>query len=214
MNNIDNSFTNNINSNYNSNEINFYSDSNDLESQNIKFNYIQDSLKLSNKNQVPLKGILKHQDENNKLEEIIRFRIVKFCLIVLCIILSSPLAFADLYFGFIDNICINNEANNLSLSMKLYLLVSGFITFGITMFIMYCIYSLEYNKDFNIKNYFILHIILKIIGLFNMIWNIIGGVIYWEKIYKDDICDKNIKTYIFISLIIKYALNLLYIFKK
>ena len=40
-----------------------------------------------------------------------------------------------------------------------------------------------------------------------LIWNILGAVIFWGSIYATNHCSKQVSTYIFVSLIIKFVLT-------
>ena len=167
--NTENSLNNNDNNDiilvYNEDdEYNLNNQADDLESQNKKFNLIEDSLKLSIKNQVPLKGILKRPEDNNFTEEMARFRLMKFCLILFVLIYLTPMSFTDLYYGFKEDNCLRYHPNNLSVSMKLYLLVSGFISFGIMLIMIFYICLLP-NKESYYKSISFPFIILFILYL-------------------------------------------------
>lgn len=45
--------------------------------------------------------------------------------------------------------------------------------------------------------------------LFDLIWDILGAIVFCGIIYEEDICNKNISTYIFVSSIIKLSGNLM-----
>jgi hypothetical protein len=44
---------------------------------------------------------------------------------------------------------------------------------------------------------------LTITGIFNIIWDILGAIVFWGTINRENNCNKNISTYIYVSLIFK-----------
>ena len=125
----------------------------------------------------------------------------------------------------------NKNPKNLDISLKLYLLVSGFM--GIILLVLSSI--LIIFMDFQISEYFnnkisrvneLELIKLKkfldgfkkcckyIVGIFGLLWNIIGSVLFWGYYYENDLCSIEISTYIFITLIIKLLASGLYLYRK
>jgi hypothetical protein len=160
----------------------------------------------NNGNQKLLKGILKNTDINLENERRIGVVVVKICTSALVIITMAPIIVCDIYFGFNDNSCVNEMPNGFNITMKAYLLVSGFAGVACLLAIIYTIWSRS-NDDNNIITSFYLKTIGIIIGLFQLMWNILGAVTFWKTIYKGGNCDLMISTYIYVSLIIKLIIN-------
>ena len=83
-----------------------------------------------------------------------------------------------------------------------YLIVSGIYSVIITvisiLFILFFIDKMK-NNEVTTLNFFLF---LFIISLFNLIWNIIGSLIFWN--YMDNSkCSNEVFNYLFVSLIIK-----------
>ena len=159
-----------------------------------------------NGNQKLLKGILKNTDTNVEDERRIGVIVVKICTSVLLFIIMAPIIICDIYFGFNDNSCVNEMPNGFNITMKAYLLVSGFVGLACLLAIIYTVWSPS-NDDNNIITSFYLKTIGIIIGLFQLMWNILGAVTFWKTIYKGGNCDVMISTYIYVSLIIKLIIN-------
>ena len=173
--------------------------SDDLESQ---VNNLNDKIL-----EKPLKGILKKQSsfaEEEETNNIINHT-VKFCAVLLIILLFVPIIFCDLYFGFTDNSCINEIATGLNFTMKIYLLVSGFIGLASIIFT-FCLVCLLSDNE---KILPFAKIFALISLLFQIIWNLLGSATFWGTIYKEGHCDLTTSTYIYVSLIIKLVYNLL-----
>ena len=151
---------------------------------------------------VSLKGILK---KSNDVEDEARagLIVIKLCTTLLMIVLTTPIIICDLYFGFSDHSCINEMPDGFNYTMKLYLLVSGFMGLSLLLFIIYTTCSLSINNDNNQTSIICAGCIGLIMLLFNLIWNILGAVTFWGSIYKGGHCDSEISTYIYVSLIIK-----------
>jgi hypothetical protein len=176
----------------------------DLESQ-----YSITTIEKKSTIDIPLKGILKRPeliDYNNDAASIMA---TKICFSACIMIIMCPIIVTDLYFGFTDNSCVNDEPKNLALSMKLYLIVSGFVGIGTMFGFITNICCLSADKDKIVINICCLYFIAVIAAVFHLIWNIIGAIVFWSTIYKEENCDKNVSTYIFVSLIIKLTSNLI-----
>lgn len=176
----------------------------DLESQ-----YSITSLEKKLNNDVPIKGILKRPELIDSRNDAAIIMATKFCLTAAILAIMFPIIVADLYFGFSDRSCVNDEPKNLAISMKLYLLVSGFVGIGVMLGFITNICCLSTNGDKYLINICCVSCIAVIASLFHLIWNIIGAIIFWGTIYGEENCDKNVSTYIFVSLIIKFVGNLI-----
>jgi hypothetical protein len=185
------------------------SEEKDIESQNV---VIQDSLKVASERNTelkqPLKGILKKPEINNDSDERIGLMAIKCCTVTMFLICMLPIIICDIYFGLTDKSCVNDEPDGLNITLKLYLLVSGFA--GLALMIILICTTCSISSDDN-NNMFIL-LLTGCIGIitliFSIIWNILGAVIFWGNIYKEGNCDSTVSTYIFVSLIIKFVGNL------
>jgi len=150
-----------------------------------------------------LKGILK---KPNSVEDDTRtgLVVIKMCTTLLMIVLMTPIVVCDLYFGFSEDSCINEMPDSFNYTMKLYLLVSGFIGLSWLLFMIYTTCSLSNNND-NTTSIICAGCIGLIVLIFNLIWNILGAVTFWGSIYKGGHCDSKTSTYIYVSLIIKFV---------
>jgi hypothetical protein len=129
--------------------------------------------------------------------------------IILLIIIASPIIISDLYFGFTDTSCVNDMPTGLEISMKLYLLVSGFVSLTSMIVYIACISSLSSIDHENTGNLFCVYFTSAIVQIFHIVWNILGAFVFWGTIYGEKNCDKNVSTYIFVSLILKFMVNLI-----
>jgi len=159
-----------------------------------------------------LKGILKNNkkpknnrnNRNNKNQE----TIIKLVIILLVIILVSPFIICDLVFGYTDDTCLDIYPENLELiNMKTYLLVSAYYVIGVLIVLLINLNFTIHSDDYKIIIFSFLSIILYISQLFLVVWNIIGGIIFWSTLNKQNLCSKSINTYLFVSLIIKLFVN-------
>jgi thiamine transporter ThiT len=50
---------------------------------------------------------------------------------------------------------------------------------------------------------------MVITSIFQLIWNVIGSIVFWGYIYTDGNCNTQFSTYVCVSLIIKLIGNLL-----
>lgn len=159
--------------------------------------------------QTPLKGILKKPEEYIYEQKRIEVRLFKLCFILLFIVIMTPIIFCDLYFGFTDISCSRENPDKLDINLRLYLIVSGFVGLSTLFIILIIIILFDHNtnSESNILDiyYYQFSILFILISLFNLIWNIIGGIVFWEYNYGTSKCNKTISTYLFVSLIIKFV---------
>jgi hypothetical protein len=151
-----------------------------------------------------LKGILKKSCD---MDDEIRTGIivVKLCTTLLMIVLTTPIIICDLYFGFSDHSCINEMPDGFNYTLKLYLLVSGFMALSWLLIIICTTCSLSNDNNNNTTAIICTNFIGLVILIFNLIWNILGAVTFWGSIYKGGNCESRTSTYIYVSLIIKLA---------
>ena len=190
------------------------SEEKDIESQNV---IVEDSLNVvperNTELKKPLKGILKKPEINNDSDDRIGLMAVKCCTVTMFLICMLPTIFCDIYYGLTDKSCINEKPDGINISLKLYLLVSGFTGLAIMLILICTTCSLSDNND-NTFQLLFAGCIGVIVSLFSIIWNILGAVIFWGNIYKEDNCDSDVSTYIFVSLIIKFVGSLLSLKKQ
>jgi hypothetical protein len=160
---------------------------------------------------VPLRGILKNTDENIVDNKIVEKTLFKICFSLLVIVIMSPIIICDIYFGFSDTTCSSEKPHELEMSMKLYLIISGFL--GLSAMIIILIGTAFFDQykisDLGICGLFCGTIGLLCIIIFNLIWNILGAVVFWGYIYGNGHCDKSLSTYLFVSIIIKLISSLI-----
>jgi len=134
--------------------------------------------------------------------------IIKYMISFVTFLLCFPIVICDLYYGYSKDSCVEEYPAKLNINMKIYLLVSGYLTIGLLACI---IINLYFAADDNIGNNIILvaflSIILHISQVFFVIWNILGAVIFWGTLNKHNYCSKSINTYLFVSLIMKLFVN-------
>jgi hypothetical protein len=149
-----------------------------------------------------LKGILKKSCD---MDDEIRTGIivVKLCTTLLMIVLTTPIIICDLYFGFSHHSCINEMPDGFNYTLKLYLLVSGFMGLSWLLIIICTTCSISKDNNNNVTAIICTKFIGLVILIFNLIWNILGAVTFWGSIYKGGHCDSKTSTYIYVSLIIK-----------
>jgi hypothetical protein len=154
-----------------------------------------------------LRGILRRETPE-AIELDSQTSVLKACSILFIVIISTPIIISDLYFGFTDKSCVNDMPAGLEISMKLYLLVSGFVSLTAMIVYITCI-SLFSSIDENNANLFCVYFTSLIGQIFHIVWNILGAIVFWGTIYGEKKCDRNVSTYIFVSLILKLIAHLI-----
>lgn len=177
----------------------------DIESQN------ETKENITNELQLPLKGILRKPDEQFLDNIEVEKKLFRLCLGLLVLVIMSPIIVCDLYFGFTDTSCSREQPDELALSIRLYLIVSGFVGLSAMITILIGITCFEPNNTSEAGLCFICCGSIGFIcaALFNIVWNILGAIVFWGYIYGNGNCDKTFSTYVFVSLIIKFVAALL-----
>lgn len=128
-------------------------------------------------------------------------------ILILSTIILLPLTIIDFMYGLSSDNCLLVYPKNIHIHLKKYLLVSGFLQITTIVFFIYEIIIYYSNKKTSVE-YLVFSIAFQLfINLFQLLWNIIGSIVFWGYIYKENLCDVSISNYIFSSLIIKFILN-------
>jgi hypothetical protein len=109
---------------------------NKIEMELIDSISISDIEEIRNISESPLEDV-KNNALNNHLrrevfvpsyEDNAGYGALKLCVSTFILIIMAPIIVSDLYFGFTDTTsCLKNTPNGLDISMKLYLLLSGYV---------------------------------------------------------------------------------------
>jgi hypothetical protein len=127
---------------------------------------------------------------------------------IIILILCSPMIICDVYFAYTDETCVNEYPANLELNLKHYLFISALSTFiNINMYMLFIKYFVKTEYNENLFWVLSVGVFISLLALFSLIWNILGAVIFWGSIYATNHCSKQVSTYIFVSLIIKFVLT-------
>jgi|LauGreDrversion4_2_1035121.scaffolds.fasta_scaffold238884_2 predicted secreted protein len=175
-------------------------DLNDIESQinKLKQNAIE------NQNQQQPKSILKRTSADQD-DEVSR-KILVYSIWIVVLIICLPIIVCDLYFAYNDETCLNDYPANIDLNLKQYLIVSAFtslIIINIYMTLMNYFTKDSYNDNMCLIIWSF--VFIGLLGIFALIWNILGAVIFWGYIYGNGNCSRKVSTYLFVSLIIKFV---------
>lgn len=188
-----------------------YDTPSDLEKQYSLYqdNYLFRKQQQKINENIVIKSILKKSNDYDIHLRSIELRIKKIGLIIKAFILFISFIILDIYFSLYNRNCVKDNCELLNISMETYLIFSSLSTLFIL--ILYTLYiSCIYKNDSDLYNIsFYKYLMCVILMLIKICWNIIGIFIYYEKIYNNtDNCNKNILTYLLVSIIIKLILNL------
>ncbi len=136
-------------------------------------------------------------------------RIIKLIFTLIIIIFASPIIICDFYFGLNDESCVEETPDKLAFNLQIYMVVSAAVSlFMVGLIILSgCNISTSNAESKNGCILCLLECISALSNIFHTIWNILGGIVFWGFAYKNNLCDKNVSTYLFVSLIIKYIMN-------
>ena len=154
---------------------------------------IENSLNNNSNNQE--KPLLQNNKINTNLNSIAK--------LFFLYILSSPIAFTDVYIANNNNQCITQNISKMTINMYDYLIISGGYTFIMIIILAGIILSIDYDK---IKNDKFVELVIDYYNKLNLIFllsfNISAAVMFWLYM-NTDICNNQTYNYLFVSLIIK-----------
>ena len=156
-------------------------------------------------NTVNLHSKLENKENDRKL-------IIIFYIIVAVIVL--PIIICDFYYAINDDSCVKIYPEGINISMKEYLITCSVMSIVIIIISFIISYTLIHknseDQKFNIIMYGTIPIF--ICTIFSISWHIIGAIIFWGTLYPEHSCNKDVSTYLFVTLIIKLisCFNMLY----
>ena len=171
------------------------------EGKTIKETYYKDVAEV--------KSILRNSEKRSKIYDDTAENILKLLITILTVLLCSPIIICDIYFGLNDSSCVEESPPSLSITLQTYMLTSAFVALSALTIVIIstCIISSNNSDTKNNCIVTISSIISTLFSLFHLIWNILGAIVFWGFAYKNNLCDKNVSTYLFITLIIKLIAN-------
>ncbi len=173
-------------------------DSKDDSKDNLE-NYLEDDFENDFKND--LENYLEDDFENN-INRRNKF-IVKSFIIIMLLLFSIPIAYSDIYYGINDEKCTQTRAPEFDISLKQYLIISGYCS--ITMTIIIIISIIFYNNKHILLTTSLIYVIcsIYIFGL-DLIANHINNINNINKIQ----CSDELKKYLNSSLDTKLQIHL------
>jgi hypothetical protein len=119
---------------------------------------------------------------------------------LLVIIIGLPFIFTDLYYAYSPDSCLVYNIPNMP-KLETWLFVSGWYSMtGIIITIIVFVSFLQLNIGINNNNLIIIY--MKIFcSLFNLLWMIIGSVIFWRYLEPIRMCSNSLSIYMWIRLI-------------
>lgn len=130
---------------------------------------------------------------------IVSARFFAFILFFAVLLINGSFMICDIYFGLEDKSCVTQNIQRISINLKTFLLVRGFLVLAFLSEILLSI-SLLTQKTLPFCSCFQMSL-LMFVSMFLIAWNIVGAIIFWR--YMDtDKCDNPVYNYTFASLII------------
>lgn len=147
----------------------------------------------------------------------------KISLIIFFTSFLGVFAICDLYFAQKDNSCLNQTFDNLEMTMKTYLLISGAIgviliyTINVSILCLFDFLELSINNKYNYdesnneyenKKTSIIRIIKFIYRRFSLAWLLIGCILFW-KFLEVSKCSKPVYNYLLVRFILFIIFNII-----
>jgi len=169
--------------------------------------------KSSPLNESLLPSAIKKTPSKEEIQEI--GHVIKMIAFALVVAVCCPIIICDLYYGYSKDSCLSEYPEKLNISMKDYLLISGYYSIAGVVHTFLIVNTTTFKEpNPEIKNLItFMNKTFKFIAIiFTMALNIVGGILFWGHLYKDHTCNNDTNTYIFVTLIIKLSACFLAIF--
>ena len=129
----------------------------------------------------------------------------------LFILSAFPIPFLDLYYAY-NNILCNYNIQTINISIQSYLLISGYISIGVIIFVLGVIILMCHKNIYSIliNSYFtcVLWTVIFLIYSFIILWNLICVFTLLELSYvKNNNCSNNMIVYVITTIIIKFCVS-------
>lgn len=116
--------------------------------------------------------------------------------LVVLLVLLFPFIFMDLYLAYTDTSCVSQEVPQISLTLKDWLLVGGYVSVGVFIVMSGMVIR-------NLETPFI-KLVSIVCSLFSMAWSVTGAVLFWS--YMDNtLCDSLTRNYVYTKLIMSFV---------
>ncbi len=135
-------------------------------------------------------------------EDLSTFKMVGYLLLTVMIILYTAFIVCDIYYAFNDHSCVNQSVDRISLTLKTFLLVRGFMLLGLISSLLTVLCTIT-PYTFNFCTCAQISIFV-LASMFLLAWNISGAVLFWGYMDTDQ-CDNPVYNYVFASLIIIFV---------
>uniref|UniRef100_A0A6C0ER23 Transmembrane protein n=1 Tax=viral metagenome TaxID=1070528 RepID=A0A6C0ER23_9ZZZZ len=157
--------------------------------------------------------------QSEEIEIIVNTKCVKTFLTAIIAFVTLPITIGDLVVGYTDNSCVYICPEQLNVNMKDYLFTCGYINILLFLYNLYIIcFHLDsyYQPVVNTKfiYLFILDIIQLILKFFLIIWNLIGLLIFWSKLFVNTTCSNFVFNYLFVTILIKFIISIIFYCKE
>ncbi len=146
----------------------------------------------------------KNNNKNQKNGDlgIKELRIFGYMITALMIFVYSGFIVCDIYYGLNDKSCVSQDVGRISINLKTFLLVRGFVLLGFVLNILLgsCLVT---NSTIQICGCFQITTMVLVVLLL-LAWNIVGAVIFWGYMDTSE-CNNPVYNYTFASLIIMFV---------
>jgi hypothetical protein len=174
----------------------------DIESGVEEIEHKQDINIQTNTDTIIPKSIL---IKNNEVDNVKIDCCVKISCILLNLVITLPLVITELYYAYTDESCVHQKAGKLHINLFTYLAVNGILGCAGTILVSLNICFIDHHIYITCFKTGCLNLILIVSSIFNILWTVIGSVIFWNLINNKE-CSEGIYNFIFITLIVRYLL--------
>ena len=117
---------------------------------------------------------------------------------------------ADLAIGYGDSQCVHLSSSSMDMTLATWLKVDGFTKLGvltglIAFIVMMVVFAQRQGGEAGIVGTSVLMVCALIgYGIFNLIWLIIGAMIFWGGLSDSEECEGGIKFYMYVLYIVSF----------
>ena len=139
--------------------------------------------------------------------------IIAVCFPFIFFIVNIPFIITSLIFSYRQSTCVTTHIEDFSFNLSIWLQVDSYFKILVLIMLLinvaYVLKKRNSSHDFLTKfaRYFV-----AFVGLFTIVWTIVGSVIFWDRLIPSGVCEGQVKAYTNTLLPINFVLFCCYCF--
>lgn len=154
---------------------------------------------------------LPHTNQDVRINNV-KSKMIMISFSIILVMFMGTIGIMDLVYAYSGDNCLNEYRGDIHLNMKTYLIVSGLHTILWCFIVIFTLFLVNNNNELS-DGYILLNVLIIIFsGIFNIIWNIIGFIVFFNFVYPSGSCGRDLSAYVYLTIIIKLVCDYINIY--